>query len=172
MYTKPIEDRNGARPTSQQDAVMRAMAASRRLIDAATKARNACVEACEESVEAYQETLLGIPGVGETLAATAPLDWGKLGALPGFLQDNPFSEQLQKGLGGSLSADAWIGSAKRAYAEYIDSCEQALLAAIDLRERMGEATNVDWIRSVASTRAGVERDVAKAYVASARRLLK
>jgi hypothetical protein len=172
MYTKPIEDGNGARPISQQDAVMRAMAASRRLIDAATKARNACVEACEESVEAYQETLLGIPGVEETVAPAAPLDWSKLGALPGFLPDNPFGEQLQKALGAPLSADAWIGSAKQAYGEYIDSCEQALLAAIDLRERMGEATNVDWIRSVASTRAGVERDVAKAYVASARRLLK
>ena len=175
MYTKPIEEQlsgNGPRPTSQQDAVTSAMAASRRLIDAAAKARNAYVEACQESVEAAQETLMGIPGVQESFPAPGSQDGPTFGAGLGFLPNNRVGEQWQKLLRGSAGRDEWVAACKRACSEYIDSCEQALFAAIDLRERMGDATSVDWIRSTVSTRAGAERDVVKAYIASARRLFK
>jgi hypothetical protein len=175
MYTKPMEETgsgNGAPPTTaHQDAVARAMAASRRLIDAAAKARDAYVEACQESVEACQETLMEIPGLEESFAASAPADWSKLLGSAGLPPSNPLNEEWQKSLLGPVKPDEWVAAGKRACLEYIDTCEQALLAAIDVRERMGEASNIDWIQSAASTRAGVERDVAKACLASARRLL-
>jgi hypothetical protein len=157
--------------TAQQDAVARAMEASRRLLDAANKARNACFEAAQESVEACQETVLGIPGVQEKIAAGIPVDWSKLVRESGFAGDNPLSEQWQNALGGAMNADELVAAGKRLCLEYVDSCEQAMLAAVDLRERIAEATNVDWMRSMAATHAGVERDVTKAYLSTVRGFL-
>jgi hypothetical protein len=157
--------------TAQQDAVVRAMEASRRLLDAANKARDACFEAAQESVDACQETVLGIPGIQERIAAGAPVDWSELVRESGFAGDNPVSEQWQQALGGSMNADELIAAGKRLCVEYVDSYEQAMLAAIDLRERIAEATNVDWMRSMASTCAEVERDVTKAYVSTVRGVL-
>jgi hypothetical protein len=159
--------------TPQQDAVARAMEASRRLLDAATKARNACFEAAQESAE-----VLGIQGVQEKFAAAVPVDWSKLMDQSGFTGTNPLGEQWQKALGGewqnslgALDADELVAAGKRVCLECVDSYEQAMLAAIDLRERIAEATNIDWMRSMASTRAGVERDVTRAYVATVRGFL-
>jgi hypothetical protein len=56
--------------------------------------------------------------------------------------------------------------------DWVDSYEQAALAAIDLNERVAEATNLEWMQQMALTTAGVRRDVTKAYVASLRGFLK
>jgi hypothetical protein len=176
MYERPSEEPasgSGPRPTTaQQDGMMRAMAANRRLMVAAAKARDAYVEACQETVEACQETFAGNPGIGESIAAAAAMNWGNLFDYPGFLPDNPLSEHWERAFGGAPQPDEWVAAGKRAWLEYIDSHEQAVLAAIDLRERMGEASNVEWIRSMTSTCADIERDVAKAYLTSARQFLR
>ena len=175
MYTRIEEPTAGpGRPptTAQEDAVARAMAASRRLIDAATKAGTACVEACQESVEVAQETVLGIPGFDENIAAAASPGWSKLLAPAGYPGSGPVGEQWRKALDGVVQADDLVAAAKQVYREWVDSYEQAVLAAIDLRERVGEATNLDWIQSVTSTRAGAARDITRAYVKSLRVLLK
>jgi hypothetical protein len=166
MPTKSEEDpmsENGTQTTTQ-DAVARAMEASRRLLDAAAKARNACLEACQESV-------LGIPGVQETVAA-APVDWTMLAPEPGFPGDNLLGERWRNALGGVIDADELVATGKRVCLECVDSYEQAVLTAIDLSERVAEATNLDWLRSLASTRFAVERDVTKAYASTVRGLLK
>jgi hypothetical protein len=164
--TTPIQaeeepmSQNGTHTTTQ-DAVARAMEASRRLLDAAAKARDACLEAC-------QETVRGIPGVQQTIDAVAPVDWTLFASQPGFPGSKLLGEQWQEGLGGPLDADELVAAAKRVCLEYVDSYEQAVLAAIDLSERLTEATNLDCLRSVASTGFAAERDVTKAYMSTIR----
>jgi hypothetical protein len=155
---------NGTQTTAQQEAVARAIQASKRLLDAAADARNACFEAC-------QETVLGIPGLQEKVAAAAPVDWSKLVLQSGYRGNNPLNEQWQKALGGAVNADELVAAGKRVCLECVDSYEQAALTAIDLRERIAEATKLDWMRSMASAHAGLERDVTKAYVSSVRGFL-
>lgn len=141
---------NGTQTTTP-DAVGRAIEASRRLLDAATKARSACLEAC-------QETVLGLPGVEATLAAVRPADW------------SAFAPQL--GFGEALDADELLAAGKRICLECVDSYEQAVLAAIDLRERIVEASNLDWLQMIASASIALERDLTEAYAESIRELLK
>jgi hypothetical protein len=155
---------NGTQTTTQE-AVGRAMEASKRLLDAAAKARNACLEAC-------QETVLGLPGVQETVAAVTPADWSAFAPQPGFPGNNVLGEQWQRALGGAIDADELVAAGKRVCLECVDSYEQAVLTAIDLREHIAEATNLDWLRSMASTHFAVERDVTKAYATSVRGFLK
>jgi hypothetical protein len=180
--------------TAQQEAVERAVEASMRLFDAATKVGNACFEAC-------QETVLGIPALHEKVAGAAPVDWSKLvhhpafpgnnrlgpafpgnnrlgTAFPGnnrlgpaFPGNNRLGEPWQQALGGAVSADDLVAAGKRVCLECVDAYEQAALTAIDLHERVAEATNLDWMRSIASTHAGLGRDVTEAYVSSVRQLL-
>jgi hypothetical protein len=150
--------------TTTQDAVARAMEASKRLLDAAAKARNACLEAC-------QETVRGIPGVQETVAAVAPADWSALAPEPWFSGTNPLGEQWQNALGGAIDADELVAAGKRVCLECVDSYEQAVLTAIDLSERIAEATSLDWLRSMASAGFAVERDVTKAYASTLRGFL-
>jgi hypothetical protein len=157
---------NGQQTTiAQQEAVARAMEANKRLLEAATKAGSACLEAC-------QETILGMPGIQDKAAGAAPMKWSKLVSQSGFPGTNPLSEQWQKAVGGAMNADELVAAGKRVCLECVDSYEQAALTAIDLRERIADATNSDWMRSMASTRAGVARDVTKAYASSVRGLLK
>jgi hypothetical protein len=172
MYTKPKEepmpDNQGQTRTAQQDAVARAVEASRHLRDAATEATTAAFEVA-------QETVLGMPGVQEVqekVAAAAPVDWSKLmpqAGVPG--NTNPLSEQWQNAVGGAFDADELVAAGKRVCLECVDSYEQAALSVIDLQERIADATNVDWMRSMASTRAGAQRDATKAYVSWVRGVL-
>jgi hypothetical protein len=152
-------------PTTTADAVTRAMEASKRLLDAAAKARNACLEAC-------QETVLGIPGVHEAVDAVAPMDWSALAPEPGFMGGGVFAEQWQRALGGTLDADELVAAGKRVCLELVDSYEQAMLAGIDVRERLAESTHYDWLRSLASASLAVERDVTTAYLSTLREFLK
>lgn len=161
---EPMQENRAQTTTAQQEAVARAVEANRRLLDAATKAGSAVLEAC-------QETVLSIPRVQAQVGGAAPMDQFMFESVfPG--NNNPLSEQWQRALGGALDADELVEAGKRVCLDWVDSYEQAALAAIDLRERVAEATNLDWMRSMASTRAEVERDITKAYVSSLRGLLK
>jgi hypothetical protein len=166
MPTKAEEEpmsQNGTQTTTQ-DAVARAMEASRRLLDAAAKARDACLEAC-------QETVLSIPGIQETVVAAAPVDWSAFAPEPGFPGHNLLGEQWQRALGGAIDADELVAVGKRLCLECVDAYEQAVLTAIDLSERLTEATNLDWLRSMASTPLAIERDLTKAYTSTLRGFL-
>src|SRR5258708_5665012 len=123
------------RQTTTQDAVARAMEASKRLLDAATKARNACLEAC-------QETVLGLPGVQETVSAVTPADWSTFAPEPGFAGNNLLGEQWQRAFGGALDADELVAAGKRVCLECVDSYEQAVLTAIDLSESIPRGTKL------------------------------
>jgi hypothetical protein len=138
--------------------------ANRRLLDAATKAGSAVFEAC-------QETVLGMPGVPTKLVAVAP-DRSKAMPQPGYSGNGAISETWQRALGGAIDPDELLAAGKQVCLDWVDSYEQAALAAIDLRERVAEATNLEWMQQMASTTAGVGRDITKAYVASLRGFLK
>jgi hypothetical protein len=151
----------------QQDAVARAVEANRRLLDAATKAGNAVFEAC-------QETVLGMPGVPTKLAAVGPADRSKAMPQHGSSGNGAISEwqsEWQRALGGAIDADELVAAGKRVCLDWVDSYEQAALAAIDMRERVAEATNLEWMQQMASTHAGLRREVTKAYVSSLRGFL-
>lgn len=147
---------NGTRTTTR-DAVARAMEASKDLLDAAARARHACLEAC-------QETVLGLPGVQEA----GPVDWSLFAPQTGFGGGGFGGGGFP---GGGIDADELIAASKRVCLECVDSYEQAVLRTIELRERIVETTNRDWLRSLASTGFAVERDVTKAYVSTVRGLL-
>jgi hypothetical protein len=157
-------DNRSQTTTVQQDAVARAVEANKKLLDAATKAGNAVFEACQDAV-------LGMPGVPTTIAAAAPADWSKFMSQPGFPGNGQASEEWQRALGGALNPDELVAAGKRVCLDLVDTYEQAALAAIDLRERVAEATNLEWMQSMASTTAGVRRDITKAYVSSLRGFL-
>jgi hypothetical protein len=161
----PVLENRSQTTTAQQDAVARAVEANRRLLDAATKAGSAVFEAC-------QETVLGMPGVPTNIAAAAPSDRSKFMAQPGFPGNDQLSETWQRALGGAFDPDELVAAGKRVCLDWVDSYEQAALAAIDLRERVAEATNLEWMQQMASTSAGVRRDITKAYVSSLRGFLK
>lgn len=151
--------------TAPQDAVARAVEANRRLLEAATKAGSAVFEAC-------QETVLGMPGVPTKLVAVDPTARSHAMPQPGYSGNGAISDTWQRALGGALDPEELVAAGKQVCLDWVDSYEQAALAAIDLRERVAEATNLDWMQQMASTTAGVRRDITKAYVASLRGFLK
>ena len=154
---------NGTRTTTE-DAVARAMEASKRLLDAAGSAQSACLEACQEAV-------LGIPGVQEAVDAVAPMGWNALAPEPGLPVADLVAEQWQQALGGVFDADELVAAGKRVCLALVDAYEQAALAAIDVQERLAHATSLDWLQSLASTSFAVQRDVTKAYVSTLREFL-
>jgi hypothetical protein len=95
-------------------------------------------------VDAYEQTIVGI---------ATPVDWGKL---------DP---------GTAIKADELARAGKEIGRAYIDAHERAALIAIELRERLYAATNTDWIKSMASAQAAVERDAVNTWFSLARGLL-
>jgi hypothetical protein len=160
----PMSENGPQRAVPQQDAVTRAMEASWRLLDAVGKAGTACYEACQESV-------LGMPMVHDKAADAAPAHWGMLLSQLGFPGASPLTDQWQNAVAAPMSPEELLTAGKRMCLECLDSCEQAALTAIDLRERFAQATDLDWMQSLASTQAQAARDVTKAYISSVRTLL-
>jgi hypothetical protein len=65
-----------------------------------------------------------------------------------------------------------IDSTRRAGQAYLDSYEKVLKSIADFEERVGNATQVEWLSALAQAQADFTRDIAKIYTTSARDLLK
>jgi hypothetical protein len=63
-----------------------------------------------------------------------------------------------------------LAASKQLGLAYVDACEQAALAACELTEQAALASDNDWM-GAAPMPSGVARDITKAYVDVARRLL-
>jgi hypothetical protein len=158
-------EENGTRSTDgAQTAADRAADTSTPLLDAATKVGNAYLDAC-------QETVLCIEDFCEKVAETTPMDWSQLVAQPGLPGNIPLGEQWLNALGQPGNANDLVEPGKRVCLACVDAYERAALRTIDLRERVAGVTNVDWIRSIAASRAALARDATKAYSSLARRFL-
>jgi hypothetical protein len=118
------------------------------------------------------ETVRCIADLRDKVAETPPLDWRLLAAQPGLAGGSPLGEQWLKALGQPVNAGELAEPGKRVCLAYVDAYERTALKTIDLRERVAAVTNVDWMRSLASTSAGLARDVTKAYTSLARQFVK
>jgi vacuolar-type H+-ATPase subunit E/Vma4 len=65
-----------------------------------------------------------------------------------------------------------IDSSRKAGQAYLDSYEKVLKSIADFEERVGSATQVEWVSAVTQAQADFTRDLAKIYTSSARDLLK
>jgi hypothetical protein len=65
-----------------------------------------------------------------------------------------------------------VETSKKLTGTAIDAYEKAALGVADLHEKVAGASNVEWVTSVASTQAGLTRDLTKAYTSAARELIK
>jgi hypothetical protein len=155
----PVPETNGPQAT-----VDRAAETSQRLLDAATKVGNACLDACQETVSCIED-------FRDKVAETTPLDWRHLAAQPGLPGSSPLGEQWRSALGQPLTPGELAEPARRFCLAYVDAYEQTALRTIDVQERAAAVTNVDWIRSLASTRASIARDVTRACTSLARQFL-
>jgi hypothetical protein len=139
------------------------MEASRRLLDTAAKARNACIDAC-------QQTMMGVPGFPADVAGAGPRDWQSLMSGPGLAGDSMLIDMWQRTVGDLLDVDELIAAGKWICLEWIDAYERAALAVIDQHERMAANMDLDWLQSLVATQAGFERELTKAYVSTVRAL--
>jgi hypothetical protein len=73
--------------------------------------------------------------------------------------------------GAAVKADEVAQAGKQIGLAYIDAHERAAIITIELRERFAAATNTAWVKSMARTRAALERDAANACFSLARGLL-
>jgi hypothetical protein len=65
-----------------------------------------------------------------------------------------------------------LESSKKAGNTYVDVYEKTLNSVADYTERVGEQSQVDWIKTVADAQADFTRQVTTAYTSAARTLLK
>jgi hypothetical protein len=65
-----------------------------------------------------------------------------------------------------------IESSKKAGNVYLDIYEKTLNSIADYQEKVGEKSQVDWVSTIANAQASFTRDLAGAYSAAARSLLK
>jgi hypothetical protein len=151
MYKTEPEDRsmsenNHRGVTANDSAVDHAVEAGKRLRDAAGKVGGAYADAC-------QQTILSIADFTDRAGGSTPGDyWPK----------NP---------GAMVDADEVAQAAKQIGRAYIDAHERAALITIELRERLAAATNTDWVKSMATTQAALERDAVNTCFSLARGLL-
>jgi hypothetical protein len=118
--------------------------------DAGQHLRDAAGQIGDAYKGAYEQAILGIAGLKDGTAGSAA--WlGNAGA--------------------PIGADELAQAGKQIGRAYIDAHERAALIAIDLRERLAAATNADWIKSMASTQAALERDAVNTCFSLARGLL-
>jgi hypothetical protein len=94
-------------------------------------------------------------------AGPTPVDWSKL--LPG--------DDWGANAGAAMIADEVAEAGKQIGRAYVDAHERAVLIAIEMRERFAAATNTDWVKSIASTQAALEREAANTCFSLARDLL-
>jgi hypothetical protein len=65
-----------------------------------------------------------------------------------------------------------IESSRKAGQSYLDAYEKTLTSIADFQDRIGKASQVEWISTLAHAQADFTRTWAEAYVAAARNVLK
>jgi hypothetical protein len=65
-----------------------------------------------------------------------------------------------------------LESSKKAGNTYVDVYEKAANSVADYTERLGEQSQVDWVKTVTDAQADFTRQLAGAYTSAARTLLK
>lgn len=65
-----------------------------------------------------------------------------------------------------------IESSKNAGRVSLDAYEKALKSMVDFEEKVGNASQLEWVSALATTHAKFVQDVSAAYTAAARELLK
>lgn len=104
-------------------------------------------------------------------AGSTPVDWGKLMVESLLTGNNQPGGQWAKNPAAAIQADELAEACMQIGHAYIDAQERATLITIELRERLAAATDTDWIKSMASTQAALERDAANAFFSLARGFL-
>ncbi|MEA2306505.1 MAG: hypothetical protein QOH43_3785 [Solirubrobacteraceae bacterium] len=165
-HTQAATDEPGAPRT----ATDRAVQAGERLLDASSKVGNAYADA-------YQEAVVNMADWRERLADAAPMDWGtpvdwgKLVNHPGAAGARPLNKPMHEAARTVARVnEQLVAASKQLGLAYVDACEQAALAACELTEQAAMASDNEWMGS-APMPSGVARDITKAYVDVARRLL-
>jgi hypothetical protein len=149
-----MSENNNRRVAASDSAVDHAVEAGKRLRDAAGKVGGAYADACEQ-------TILSISDFTDRAAGSTPVDWGKL--LPGG--------DWRENAGAAIDADEVAQAGKQIGRAYLDAHERAALIAIEWRERLAAATNTDWVKSMASTQAALEREAVNTCFSIARGFL-
>jgi hypothetical protein len=65
-----------------------------------------------------------------------------------------------------------IESSKNAGRVTLDAYEKALTSMVDFEQKIGNASQLEWVSALASTHARFVQDVSSSYTAAARELLK
>jgi hypothetical protein len=158
---QPAQETNGAPRT----ATDRAVEAGERLLEASSKVGNAYADA-------YQEAVISMADFRDKLGDGGLVDWGKL--VPSSDQASPRSlgKPLREAADTATRVNEQIVTASKTLGlAYLEACEQALLCSVALREEAAAASDNKFIQSIGTTRAGVARDITRAYLDAARRLL-
>jgi hypothetical protein len=87
-----------------------------------------------------------------------------------MFETNQPGDYWRPNAGAAINADV-AQAGKQIGRAYIDALERATFLTIDLHERFADATNTDWVKSMARMRAAFERDAATACFSQARGLL-
>lgn len=154
----PAPETGSARGTVTDHAVD----AGERLLDAGNKVGNAYADA-------YQEAVISMADFQEKLTDAGVVDWQKL--MPGADQA-ALAKPLREAASTAARVNEQLVSAgKQLGLACIEAYEQAMLSSVALQEQANAATDNKVMRSIGSTRAAVTRDVTRAYVEAARRLL-
>jgi hypothetical protein len=148
-----MPENNGERRTAGNDPVDRAVEASKRLEDAASKVGDAYADAYQET----SKTIAGAANLRGTGAGATPEAWSRL-MFDSLAGKNPLG-------------DKWPQASKQLGRAYIEVLERSTIATIEMRERLAAASNADWIRSMAQTRSRLERDAASSFFSAARGFL-
>ena len=157
----PMAEGNGARDTPTD----RAVEAGERLLEASSKVGNAYADA-------YQEAVVSLADLREKLSEAAPVDVSKFLPQPGQAKLGTLPEPLQEAAELATRVQEQVLSAsKKLGLAYLDAYEQAVLYAVELRQRAAAGSDSTVMSSVAATGAGVTRDATKAYLDGVRQLL-
>jgi hypothetical protein len=68
--------------------------------------------------------------------------------------------------------DQILAAARKAGALYIDSYEQAVDRALDVESRFAATAQPEWVKTLIESHVGISRELANAYVNTARSALK
>jgi hypothetical protein len=159
--TQPETEPASARRTLTDRAVL----AGERLLEAGTTVGNAYADYCEEAV-------VGMAGFRKRIADARPAEWPKLVQGQALNGSSPVGKPLLDAANAaSRVTEQLVASSKRLGVSYLEAYEQAVLGAVDRRERAATASGSRWLSSIGSMRAGIARDVAKSYGEHARRVL-
>jgi hypothetical protein len=162
----PNDDASAATDDSgRTTATDRAVQAGERLMEASTKVGNAYADA-------YQDAVISMADFREKVGDARTVDWAKLAPHAGPAGARTNGRQLREVADTATRVNEQIvGATKQLGLAYVDAYEQLVLSAVEQREQAASASDNKWLRTAGSTHAGVARDVTRAYVDAARRLL-